>query len=65
MRRTVDAKTGKVKVESAEPKYHKVRSGETLSKIAKKHGVSLNTLYKLNKMNARTTLRIGQSIRYN
>ena len=52
-------------VEGPEPKYHKVRSGETLSKIAKKHGVSLNTLYKLNKMNARTTLRIGQSIRYN
>lgn len=65
VRRTVDSKTGKVKIESAEPKYHKVRSGDTLSKIAKKHGVSLSTLFKLNGMNSRSKLRIGQSIRYN
>ena len=65
VRRTVDSKTGKVKIESAEPKYYKVRSGDTLSKIAKKHGVSLSTLFKLNGMNSRSKLRIGQSIRYN
>lgn len=65
VRRKVDSKTGKVTVESDEPKYHKVRRGETLSKIAHKHGVALKTLYKLNGMNSRTTLRIGQTIRYN
>lgn len=65
VRRKVDAKTGKVTIESAEPKYHKVRSGDTLSKIAARHRVPLKTLYKLNGMNAKSTLRIGQSIRYN
>ena len=65
VRRKVDAKTGKVTVESDEPKYHKVRSGDTLSKIAARHRVPLKTLYKLNGMNAKSTLRIGQSIRYN
>lgn len=66
VRQVVDKKTGKVKTESAEAKYHKVRSGETLSKIAKKHGVSLSTIYKLNKgLNSRSKLRIGQSVRYN
>ena len=65
VRTTVDKKTGAVKTESAEPMYHKVRSGDTLSKIAKRHGVSLSSLYKLNGMNSRSTLRVGQSIRYN
>ena len=65
VRTTVDKKTGAVKTESAEPMYHKVRSGDTLSKIAKRHGVSLSSLYKLNGMNSRSTVRVGQSIRYN
>ncbi|MBQ5816967.1 MAG: peptidoglycan DD-metalloendopeptidase family protein, partial [Bacteroidaceae bacterium] len=65
VRKIVDKKTGAVKTESAEPMYHKVRSGDTLSKIAKRHGVSLSSLYKLNGMNSRSKLRIGQSIRYN
>lgn len=65
VRRSVDSKTGKVKIESAEPKYHKVRRGDTLSKIAKRHGVSLRTIYKLNGMNSRSVLRPGQSVRYN
>ncbi len=49
---------------ASEPKYHKVRSGESLSVIARKRGVSVNTLYRLNKMNSRTIIRPGQSIRY-
>ena len=65
VRRKVDAATGKVTVESDEPKYHKVRQGDTLGRIAQRHGVSLRTLYKLNGMNSRSVLRIGQSIRYN
>ncbi len=46
------------------PSYHKVKAGETLSSIAKRRGVSLNTLYKLNKLNSKSTLRVGQIIRY-
>ncbi len=59
----IDRKTGKI-VESAEPLYHKVRRGESLSVIARKCGVSVNTLYRLNKLNSRSILRIGQRIRY-
>lgn len=60
---SIDKKTGKL-VESAEPLYHKVRSGENLSVIARKCGVSVNTIYRLNKMNSRTIIRPGQRIRY-
>lgn len=59
----IDKKTGKI-VESAEPLYHKVRKGESLSVIARKCGVSVNTLYRLNKLTSRSVLRIGQRIRY-
>lgn len=59
----IDKKTGKI-IESAEPLYHKVRKGESLSVIARKCGVPVNTLYRLNKLTSRSVLRIGQRIRY-
>lgn len=62
--RHYDAKSGKMVVEGPEPKYHKVRKGETVSTIARKHGVSQRTIYKLNGINSRTILRIGQKLRY-
>lgn len=62
--RRYDAKSGKMIVEGPEPKYHKVRKGESVSTIARKHGVSQNTIYKLNGINSKTVLRIGQSLRY-
>jgi murein DD-endopeptidase MepM/ murein hydrolase activator NlpD len=43
--------------------YHKVRSGENLGSIAKKYGVSVSQLTKLNKISTRTILRVGQSLR--
>ena len=42
--------------------YHKVKKGETLSKIAQIHRVKLSDLMKWNKLNSRSTLRIGQRI---
>ncbi len=62
--RHYDAKSGKMVVEGPEPKYHKVRRGETVSTIARKHGVSQRTIFKLNGINARTILRVGQRLRY-
>lgn len=44
-------------------KYHKVRSGDTLSKIASKRGVSVDRLCKLNNIKKTTILRIGQVLR--
>ena len=43
--------------------YYIVKSGDTLGGIAKKTGVSLNTLYKLNNMNAKTKIYPGMKIR--
>ena len=44
-------------------RYHKVKSGGTLSRIAKLRGVSVSTLCKLNRIKPTTTLRIGQVLR--
>lgn len=44
-------------------RYHKVKSGDTLSKIASKRGVSINRLCKLNRITRNTVLRPGQVLR--
>ena len=44
-------------------RYHQVKSGDTLSRIAKLRGVSVSTLCKLNRIKPTTTLRIGQVLR--
>ena len=43
--------------------YYKVRTGDSLSRIAQKTGTSIDALCKLNKISRRTTLRIGQVLR--
>jgi len=48
---------------SSSASYYTVKSGDTLSGISKKTGVSLNTLYKLNGMNSKSVLRPGMKIR--
>lgn len=55
---------GKVKTAGPEPKYHKVRRGDTVSKIAHKHGVSQKTIFRLNGINGKTVLRPGMTLRY-
>lgn len=42
---------------------HRVRSGETLSSIASRYGLSVSSLAKLNRISTRSTLRIGQKLR--
>jgi len=44
-------------------RYHKVKNGDTLSRIAKLRGVSVSMLCKLNNIKPTTTLRIGQVLR--
>lgn len=44
-------------------KYYRIRKGDTLSTIAKKHGISINKLCSLNSMSTREKLRIGKSLR--
>ncbi|MDR3119190.1 MAG: peptidoglycan DD-metalloendopeptidase family protein [Mediterranea sp.] len=44
-------------------RYHKVKNGDTLSKIAIQRGISINTLCKLNRITKKTILRPGQVLR--
>ena len=46
-------------------RYHKVKKGETLSAIARKHGISVTDLCKLNRISKNVRLRPGQILKYN
>ena len=43
--------------------YHRVRSGDTLSKIAQLHGVSVKQICRLNGIQPASTLRVGKVLR--
>ena len=53
----------KVRAEQAAMKYHKVRSGDTLSGIARKYGTTVRKLCQLNKIKETKILQIGQKLR--
>ncbi len=44
-------------------RVYKVRKGDTLSRIAKKHGTTVERLCRLNHLSRNTTLRLGQIIK--
>lgn len=44
-------------------KWHTVKSGDTLGKIARNNGTTVNALCRLNGIKSTSTLRIGQKIR--
>jgi len=46
------------------PRIYRVKKGDTLSRIAKKTGVSVSHLCKANNMSSRATLRPGQALKY-
>ncbi|MCZ4409587.1 LysM domain-containing protein [Cryomorphaceae bacterium 1068] len=52
-------------VEVRKRKYHKIRSGDTLSGIARRYGTSVRNICRLNGIRSTTTLRIGRTLRYN
>lgn len=45
--------------------YHRVKSGDTLGKIARMYGTTVNELCRLNGLKGTSVLRIGQSLRCN
>ena len=49
--------------ERAAMKYYAIRSGDTLSKIARNNGTTISELCRLNGMSQNTTLKIGRKIR--
>lgn len=44
-------------------KYHRIKSGDTLSGLAKKYGLSVKSLCNLNNISTKTKLKIGKSIK--
>jgi len=51
------------KKQYVEKKYYKVRSGDTLSRIAEKHKTSISRICSLNSIRSTSILRIGQNLR--
>ena len=49
--------------EKAAMKYYKIRSGDTLRAIARRHGTTVANLCRLNGIKSTTILRIGRSLR--
>ena len=52
------------KAQAAPPakRYHKMKKGETLTGIAKKYGLSVEELRRMNKFSPKTTLTAGQRL---
>ena len=46
-------------------RYHKVKRGETLYAIARKHGTTVNALCRLNRISQNVVLHVGQVLKYN
>ncbi len=48
---------------SGEVAYHRIKQGDTLGAIARKYGLTINELCKINSISTRTVLRVGKSLR--
>lgn len=53
----------RAKAASAARKYHVVRSGDTLSAIARRYGTSVSALCRMNGIRSTAVLRVGQRLR--
>lgn len=51
-----------IQAELSKHRYHRVRPGDTLGKIARMYGTTIEKLCKLNKITRTTILQIGQSL---
>lgn len=59
-----DVKGGtSVPVNSGDPVYHRIKSGDTLGALAIRYGTSVSKLCEMNNITKNTTLHIGQSLR--
>jgi len=58
------ASTAKAKPQASVTKNHKVKKGETLYSIARKHGMSVSELQKLNHLGSKSKVVPGQILKY-
>lgn len=54
---------GENKYVNGSVKYYRIKQGDTLGAIARRNGTTVTQLCKLNNITARTTLRVGKSLR--
>jgi murein DD-endopeptidase MepM/ murein hydrolase activator NlpD len=59
----IEKKTFKYLIDAKSAKYHTIKKGDTLGKIAKRYGTSVKALCKLNKITPKTILRTGRKLR--
>lgn len=57
------SKKGKNKYATGTIKYHRVKKGDTLARIAKRHGITVSKLCSLNSLSAKSKLHVGKSLR--
>ena len=62
---TQSVRTKSTNFKTHSTRFHKVSKGETLSSIAKKRGMTVSAICKLNHIKASTKIRPGQILRYN
>lgn len=62
---TQPTRTKSTNIKTHSTRFHKVSKGETLSSIAKKRGMTVSAICKLNHIKASTKIRPGQILRYN
>lgn len=62
---TQSTRTKSTNIKTHSTRFHKVSKGETLSSIAKKRGMTVSAICKLNHIKASTKIRPGQILRYN
>lgn len=60
-----DATSKGSKQQASGTRYHKVKKGETLSSIARKHGTTVSAICKLNHISQSKRLMPGQILKYN
>ena len=51
------------KIASRSSKVYKVKQGDTLAKIARQHGTTIDRLCRLNNISSKSTLRVGQILK--
>lgn len=61
--RNSSKKSGGNKYATKSSKYYKIKKGDTLATIARRHGVSVKKLCSMNNMNQKSTLRPGKSLK--